>query len=325
MDLEERLKRYREVALKAVEFTIKFQLPDGGYIWEGYVKDAYHKQGYSWLLAGRLREGHRLMDWARRNTLQPDGQLKDYRGDVYKQTWFFLSAHRLGRIEISYPVMSFLLSTQAPCGGFPRFAADEQVRSVSTSWMGMAALNFGNLDVAQKAARCCISMLDQQPREDRFYFLMTKDGKLVTEKEDPKALFIDTTKPKQKYYEVGIPMMLMCRLHQVTGDSSWLDQARRFFDFHFTCYKDSFAHVGSGKSALAAAIYYSITGDEEARDAAFQFCDFLVETQLPDGSWIDRETEPDELLYYVDHAAGFNIWLQEIAMTLEGVEAAKSA
>ena len=73
----------------------------------------------------------------------------------------------------------------------------------------------------------------------------------------------------------------------------------------------------SGKSALAAALYYQFTDDERGRDAALQFCDFCLETQLPDGSWIDRDKDPDELMYYVDHAACFTVWLMEIAMTLE--------
>ena len=317
MDMRARIDRYRETARKAVEYTTAFQLPDGGYIWDGYVKDAYHKQAYSWHLDGRSREARRLLDWAKRNTLQPDGQLKDYGGDVYKQTWFFVSAHRLGRFDLSFPVMSFLLAQQAPCGGFPRFTVDKLIRSVSTSWMGIAALNFGDLDVARQTAQCCVDMLEQQPREDRFYFLMTADGKLVTEQEDPEALFIDVAKPRQKYYEVGIPMMLMCKLHQITGEPTYLEYAKRFFEFNLRCYEDGFAAVGSGKSALAAAIYYLITGDQRGRDAAYRFCDFLVETQLPDGSWIDRVTEPDELLYYVDHAAGFNVWLTEIAAALE--------
>ena len=321
MKLQERINRYLEAADKAVEFTIKFQLPDGGYIWEGYVKNAYHKQALSWQLAGRFDEAHRLLDWAKRNTLQANGELKDYLGDVYKQTWFFIGAHRLGRFDLSYPVMSFLLSTEAPCGGFPRFAEDNLVRAVSTSHIGIAALNFGNLDLAKKTAQCCISMLDQQPEEDKLYFVMTGDGKLVTEKDDPNALFIDITKPKQKYYEADIPMLLLCNLHQITGESSYLEYAKRFFEFKLRCYADGFATVLSPKGALAAAIYYLITDDERARDAAYRFCDFALETQLPDGSWVDPVTEPDELLYYVDHAACINVWLRGIATTLESKEA----
>ena len=324
MDIQASLKKYRGVADRAVDYTLKFQGPDGGYIWEGYVNDAYHKQGFSWSLAGHAHEAHRLLDWAKAK-LQPDGQLKDYKGDVYKQTWFFMSAHHLGHFELSYPGISFLLSYQAPCGGFPRFTADDRIRGVSTSFMGLAALHFGRLDVARQAAQCCMDMLEQQPDESKFFFLMTKDGKLVTDKEDPEALHIDITKPKQKYYEVGIPIILMCRLHLITGEKPYLDYAQRFLEFNLNCYEDGFANVASGKGALGAAIYTLITGDERGAEAAQRFCDFLVDTQLPDGSWIDLVTEPDELLYYVDHAICFNVWLREIARTLEIKEAVAPA
>ena len=317
MDLNERISRYREVAVKAAEFTTKYQLPDGGYIWDGYVNNAYHKQAYAWPIAGRFRETQLLLNWVKRNTLQSDGQLKDYLGDVYKLAWFVQGAQRMGRFDLSYPLISFLLSCQKPCGGFPRYAADKLIRCVSTAWMGISALYFGKSDVAEKTAQCCLSMLAQQPDENRFYCQMTGDGKLVTEKEDPKVLFVDTSKPKQNYYELGLPMMLMCRLHQATGKPSYLDDANRFFEFNLRCYDDKFSFVFSGKTAFAAAIYYFTTGDEKARDAAYRFCDFLVETQLSDGSWRDEITDPDELLYYVDHAAEYCVWLLEIAAIME--------
>lgn len=212
MDLSQRIKRYREAAVRAVEFTTRYQLPDGGYIWDGYVKNAYHKQVYSWPIAGRFGETQRLLSWVKRNTLQSDGQLKDYHGDVYKLAWLVHGAQRLGRFDVSYPLGSFLFSYQSSCGGFPRYTADKLIRSVSTAWMGITALSFGKLDVTEKTAQCCISMLEQQPREDRFY------------------------------------------------------------------------------------------------------------CQLPDGSWIDEINDPDELLYYVDHAAEFCVWLLEIAAIMESKE-----
>lgn len=36
--MEERHDEYRRACLNAVEYQLGFQLPDGGYIWEGYVK-----------------------------------------------------------------------------------------------------------------------------------------------------------------------------------------------------------------------------------------------------------------------------------------------
>ena len=319
MKMKEKLDVYRRACLRAVEYQLGFQIPDGGYIWEGYVKDAYHKQALSWQLSGRFGEAQRLLNWVKKNKLRSNGQLKDYSGDVYKHIFLFQGAHRLGRFYLSYPVMKFLLSTQAPCGGFPHFAADELVRSMTTAWMGVSMLYFGNIDVTKKIAQCSMSMLEQQPREDRFYFQMTRDGNLVTEKENPEAQFIDTSKSKQCYWEAGYPMLLMCKTYQATGEKSYLDYAGRFFEFYLRCYEDKFTYWGSGKAALASAIYYTITGDERARDGAYSFCDFVVETQRPEGGFHYDDT-PDELLYYVDHAACFSIWVMEIVATMESVE-----
>jgi len=266
-------------------------------------------------MAGHFAEANKLLNWAKATTLQPDGQLKDYHGDVYKHSWFFQGAHRLGRFDISYPVMSFLLTLQQACGGLPHFAGDPYVRSLSTAWTGISALYLGRLDIAEKVAACVISMWDQQPDEARFYFQMTPEGKLVTPDIDPNCLFIDTTKPAQDYWEVGLPFQLMCRLYQATGEKRYLDLAKQFFEFKLRCYEDAFAYVGSGKSSLAAAIYYLLTGDARARDAAYRFCDFLLETQHPDGGW-RGENEPDTILIYIDHAAEFNVWLQEISAIL---------
>ena len=315
--MKDRIERYRQTAAKAVQFQLKYQQPNGGYIWEGYANDAYHKQAYSWSMSGYFGEAHRLLNWVKADRLQPNGQLKEYNGDVYKHSWFFQGAHRLGRFDVSYPVMSFLASCQTPCGGLPFLEADELIRSLATAWTGVSAVYAGRMDVAEKAAQCCISMLEQQPDEAKFYFQMTRDGKLVTAEDNPKANCIDTTKPKQSYWEVGLPMMLMCRMHQVTGDQSYLDYATRFFEFKLRCYEDNYSFVGSGKSSLAAAIYYLITDDERARDAACCYANFLVETQCPEGGWRDAEYgESDTPLIYIDHAAEFGVWLQEIAAIL---------
>jgi len=317
--MTEKIELYQQTGLKAVRYQVGYQQPDGGYIWEGYADDAYHKQPYSWGIAGYVESAHRLLTWVKSNTLQPDGQLEAYKGDVYKLSWFFQGAHRLGRFDVSYPVMSFLLSCQAPCGGFPHFPGDEFLRSLATCWMGVSALYFGRLDVAQAAAEWAISVLEQQPDESKFYFRTTRYGKLVTPDMDPNALCIDTTKPKQDYWEVGLPLQLMCRLYQATGNGRYLDLAKRFFEFKLRCYEDAFTFVGSGKSSLGAALYYLLSGDERAREAAYTFADFLVETQYPEGGWRD-ENEPDTLLIYIDHAAEFNVWLQEISATLSAAE-----
>jgi len=309
-ELKDKIKRYQQTGLKAVEYQLGFQQPDGGYIWDESIKDAYHKQTYSWAMAGRYDQAQRLVNWIKANTLQPDGQLKDYGGDVYKQSWLFQGLHRIGRFDVSYPVFSFLASCQTEAGGLPHFQKDEYTRSLATAWTGVSAIYINRLDVAEKAAQWCISMIEQNQDDTRFYCQMTRDGKLVTADDDPKAEHIDYSKPKQAYWEVALPMQLFLRLHMVTGEQSWLDLAEKCFNLHFEFFDDRFTWVGSGKTSLAMALYYLLTDDTRARDAVCTFGDFLCETQVPEGGWRD-ETEADVPLIYIDHAAEFNVWLQE--------------
>jgi len=311
--MNEKLQRYHAAGLRAVKFHLKYQKPDGAYTWEGFAKDAYHKQPYSWGVAGFLGPVHRLLSWVKANTLQPDGQLRDYNGDVYKLSWFFQGAHRVGRFDISHPVMRFLLSCQTPCGGFPHFARDERLRVLPSAWTGVSALYFGRVDVAKKVAEWCVRVLEQQRDESRFYYCTTREGKLLTADVDPKAPFVDFTRPGQCYWEIGLPWMLMGRLYQATGETMYLDLAKRFFAAHQRCYEDAFSFTGSGKSSLAAAIHYLNTRDSRARDAVYTFCDYLVRTQNAQGSWRVGTAPEPPLLIYIDAAAEFNVWLQENA------------
>jgi len=318
MQLSERLEKYREMGLKAARFTMSKQQPDGGYIWEGFVKDAYHKQPYSWGVSGFYAPVHKLLNWVKKNTLQPEGGLKDYNGDVYKQSWFFQGCHRAARFDISYPIMEFLLSCQRPCGGFPHFKKDEVCRSLATAWTGVSALYFGRLDVAERVGEWCISLLDQ-PAIEKFFFQTANDGTLLTDETEPKGQFIDFAKPNQPYWELSLPWMLMGRLYQATGDKEYLDYAEKFFEIHMRFYEDRFSWMGSGKSSLAAAIHYLNTGDTRARDGVYTFLDFLREAQHPEGGW-RADIEQDIPLIYIDHAAEFNVWIQEDVNILAAME-----
>ncbi len=315
--MDTRLEAFREAGERAVDFQLEHQQPDGSFIWDESIPDAYHKQPYSWGISGRLPETHRLLNWIRDNTLQEDGSLRDYSGDVYKQSWFFQGCHRLGRFDLSYPVMNWLMAQQKECGGLPHFAADDRLRALATAWVGVSAIYFGRLDVALRSADWCIGLLDQ-PEEGRFYFQTTLDGQLVTSQMADDAQFIDLEKTGQAYWEIGLPWMLMGRLYQATSEDRWLDYADQFFQWQRSCAEDNFTCVGSGKSSLAATIHFLNTGDARARNGAIAFGEFLLATQYPEGGW-RGENEPDELLIYIDHAAEYNVWLQEIVGHLGAV------
>lgn len=305
--MDRRIEAFRAAGQRAVDFQLQYQQPDGSFIWDETIRDAYHKQSYSWGLAGRLPEAHRLINWIASNLALV---LADYRGDVYKLSWMLQGVHRLGRFDVSYHLMNWLVQQQANCGGFPHFAGEQWLRCLPTAWAGVAALYMGRVDVAERAAQWCLGLLDQ-PEPGRYYYRTTLDGRLATSQVDPGALFIDLTAPRQPYWEIGLPMMLMDRLFMATGEEVWRDRANAFFELHLRAADDRFRHTGSGKSSLAAALHWLTTGDERARAAALEFGEYLLATQRPDGSWVVGGS--DSLLTRIDAAAEFNAWLQEIA------------
>ncbi len=306
--MDQQLERYRQAGIRAVQFQLQFQQPDGSFIWDQSIRDAYHKQCYSWGSAGFIAPAHRLINWICGHSLRADGDLEGYRGDVYKLAWLLQGAHRLGRFDLSLRLWSWLRRQQAPGGGFAHFAGEEVLRSLSSAWAGVAAVYLGDLQVAQAVAQWCISLYQQQPSDTCFYYQTDLQGQLLSGAHDPA---VDYARPGQPYWEIGLPMLLMGRLYQATGEATWLQWAERFFELHLRCAEDRFCSTSSGKSSFAAAVHYLNTGDLRARDAALTFADYLLDTQLPQGSW-RGPSMPDEPLYHIDAAAEFNVWLQEI-------------
>jgi hypothetical protein len=317
--MNEKIELYHQTALKAVQFQLSCQQPDGSFVWEGYPRNAYHKQACSWALAGCIEPAHRLLTWIKANTLSPDGQLQDYESDVHKHCWLFEGAHRLGRFDVSWPVMSFLLSCQTPLGGFSRVPGEATILSSATARMGLAALHFGRQDVAEAAAACVIRILDLQPDDTRFYFRMNAEGKLVTREMDAKAPCLETAVPRQDYSEIGLPLQLMCRMYQITANFQYLEFARAFLELAVQRFPAALSSVGGDACALGAAHFCLISGDHRASQAACRFADFLVASQHPHGGWRDP-SEPDIPLSYVDHAAESSVCLFELAALLPGTE-----
>lgn len=329
-ELQVKFEAGRKAIRKAVDFQLGFLGKDGCYDWEGYAHDAFHKQAYSWNLVGNNEEAHLELTWVRDNRLRPDGSLiltEDPNDtinnvDLYKHAWTCQGAHRLGRFDVSYPIWNFIKTCEMPCGGYPLQRAMKFARAMTTGWVGITALYFNDMDTALRCADWCIRLLEAQPDPNKYYFMTTPEGELVTEADGGEC--IDNTKLKQCYWEIGFEMLLMDRLYQITKEQKYLDYTKRYMEFLFTCREDTWSYWGSGKAALGCAMYYSFTGDERAMEAAVKFIDFVVETQVKiadkdgqyaGGFWFDDE--PDILLIYVDHAACFSGWVLDSISYIE--------
>jgi len=310
----EKLTAYVRAASAGADWLLRQQNADGSLIQPDIQADVYHKAVLALSLSGHPIEANRLVNWIKASDLRPDGRLRRFDEGLalYKTSWICQGAHRMGRFDVSFPVMSFILAQQTPCGGFvqsPEITGF--VEPVSSAWAATAALYAGHMDAAEKAAGCFSTMVSQQPEPTRFYTNMTPDGELIT---GDGAPFVDATKTQQAYYSPGIAMLFCARLHAATGCGKALQTAKALFEFSLRCAEDRYSYPASGKSAVGAALLHKLTGDARAREAALCFGDYLLAEQSPEGWW--RNPHGDNMIIRLDHTAEFVIWLTDIASLL---------
>jgi len=316
MPMHAKVASYLAAARLGADWLLTQQNPDGSFVKPDLQADIYHKAVLALGLTGHAPEAQRLLTWIKANDLQEGGKLRRFDDGLalYKTSWICQGAHRLGRFDLSAPVMEYILSCQAPCGGFSQTRElNQYVEPVCTAWAGVCSIYMGRMDAALRAADCLARMVVTQPDPMRFYFHMTPEGELLT---DDGAPFVDAHATQQAYYCPGIAHQFFMRLHLATGDAAYLKLAEDLFEFSLRCAEDRYAFPTAGKSAVAAALQHMVTGDLRARDAACELADYEVGTQSAEGWW--RNPNADNTIIRLDHTAEFVVWLTDIAGILGG-------
>ena len=305
---------YVEAAQSSVRWLAARQNPDGSVGEPETLANFCYKSPYALAVTGRAVEANRLLSWMTSRLLDGDGELSAGAGtgrSTYRVSWIAQGAFRLARFDITEPFLRALLARQAPCGGFRADPDADHVETICT-WGAMPAVYAGRLDAAARTAQFMASMVEQQPDPSRFYHTMTLDGRLRTSGDG--AAFLDTTRPAQGYYHLGIPMLLLVRLYLATRQQEHLDTALKLFEIAEHCAPDAYGHTSAGKSMVAAAILHTLTGDARMRDRACQQADFLLSIQAPEGYWTVAQS--DSLGVRIDATAEFAIFLTEAAASL---------
>ena len=301
--MKEKIESYLKASQRGSEWLVSKQQEDGSIT----KAEVYYKVPYALGVTGRTVEANKLISWIKSDILKNNG---DMNHNTYKNSWIAQGAHRLARFDLSLPAISYILKTQALCGGFCATDDTSQiVEPIYTAWGGLCAIYVNRLDEACKAGDCFVEMVKQQPDKMKFYYNMASDGRLLTD-----SGFIDATKPKQIYYNLGITMIFLMRLYMATLEKNYLSSAQEIFEFTLRCADDAYRTPPSGKSGLGCALLYHITGDKRARDKAMELADYLLEIQHPAGTWGFSINDPFETL--VDITAEFTVFTTEIAATL---------
>ena len=301
-----------------------FQLP---------VEDlaCYYKAPYLLYISGKIQEANHLLNYIQRAfgrkngdfTTSPD--LKSVNANfieywAYVNAWIALTAQKMGRFEVGYRAYNYLQSYYHPRhGGFttqkPYGQSDNSLDVLTTAHLGLVALYFGDLKKAITAGHLIQTFLSLQPNlQDGFYLRLQDNGELITIFPEDSSFFfqVNVTHPNQAYFMLGYPIAFLGKLFAATHDSRYVDTAKEYLEFLFTCQGNLRSFHYSHKVAWGAAILASITKDERYTELAKHLADFLVQTQTPDGRWL-----PDEPAYtYFDQTAEIGIWMREISHEL---------
>lgn len=322
---------YARAAQAAASFLVSEQQPDGSI---GPDISASYKSLWPLATAGRLAEATKFLDSLVSSFYRPGqgfgmtnpaaayapAQLQ-WRF-LYSNAWLTVGSHLLGRFEVSYPTLEFILRYQTPDGGF--FADRDQTGEdgpqdmLSAAMCGLTCLYLGEFDAAKKAAAFLHFLVESQPEpEERIYLNGSPRGRLLTEFPAEKSYdyIIDKRQPRQPYFAPGGAAAFLSKLYGITKDGSYLETAKRAYAMALSPQQDMpegmFDYPTSGKIGWGTAMIYQATGETEYRQAAERVVSYLLRTQLPNGAWPEFRNNSDANL-----GAEFCIWLAEIDKAL---------
>jgi hypothetical protein len=283
---------------------------------------SYYKVPCAFLIAGEHEAAHKLLDWAKRELMTPEGDFRAERKGwhvshySYSSCWFVWVAQRLSRFDVSYKGMEYLLRFVHPkTGGFcskgPYEDGGENEQDIlATAFTAFIGLHLHLIEEAIAAAGWIEDLLKQQPHPERELWIRKDDkGRLITsvpKGEEAGYYVLIAKEPKQHYYFIGGAIVFLAKLYSITGKKKYFEMADHVVDFALSCHPDVFLTDGTGKVGLGSAYLYYLTKNEKYLRAAERSADFLVADQQPEGYWM-RGGKPT-----ASSTGEFVVWLTEI-------------
>ena len=170
------------------------------------------------------------------------------------------------------------------------------------------------MDVARGVGAWMKRLMNDQPNyPEEMWTVFSRARGLITEvlhdDEFRYQLSRDESRD-QSFYHPGIAAGFLSRLYMATGEQEWLDLARDYMRFCDGVGDYHFRLLRAGKVGWAAAMLYTLTGEQNYRDIAIRVGDNLIDAQTELGYW--ESTNDDIVCPNNDATAELVVWLDEI-------------
>ena len=334
MAMNTRKELYKRSVENGMKWILSHQITDGSF---GKVETMSHYMvlGASLLYTGNAEAAARLVPALRRLFVREDGSFDppevragrqsalQERG--YSPSWMIYSCHLNHAFDISLRAMPYLLRLQDPkTGGM--FGTWEHaqagkgiINTAVTSVAGQAALTTGYVDEAKRMGDHLVkNVIRNNPDlSKRFYPIWDTEHGVRTDAEAPQSAnmprLLQRFEPNQHHYITGMIMGFLVELYEVTRESSYLDGAKAIYDFAAGGNEHIYRNTLSHKFAWGCAWLYRQTQVTKYLESACRVCDYLVEIQEPDGSFVHwgLVKSADEWPYSprLNITAQFTLWI----------------
>jgi hypothetical protein len=287
----------------------------------------YYKSPYLFYLAGRTETANIILNHVKTHFLLENGdftttnELKSENAAfteywAYTNAWLAIAAQKMGRFDVAYPAYQYLKTFYHPrYGGFtthrPYNQSDNILDVLTTAHLGLTALYFGDLEIAQNAGHLLNTCYARQSiKLTQFYLRLDNYNQIIAGFSPEAAIFysVDATQPNQAYFMIGYPIAFLGKLYQATGDIDYLSGAENYLNFALHCHDHIRAFHFSHKVAWGAAVVANLTNNMKYLELCQDIVDYLVDIQSESGAWL--ADEPAHICF--DQTAEIAIWLREI-------------
>ena len=300
-------KQFRQAVEGAVVWLSSLQNADGSVRPSERGPLAYYKLPRAFLAGGRCERAAALLDWAKGESFTDDGDFKsnsrpefDIVHHVHLNCWLVWAAQLLGRYDLSYPGLHYILkSRDAKLGGYfasPPVNGRGEEDLLTTCFASQMGLSFRLVKEAKAAVQFLRRLVDLQPNSHHQFFLrVDNETGLVTRWDDPETssyYVVEADEPQQAHGFICAAVAFLAQMHLVTGGRVELELASKLFDFLLRCHPDLFHLPSAGRMGWCSAFLFQITGRPKYLSALTMSADQILDSQLPAGYWL-TDGRPD--------------------------------
>jgi len=167
-------------------------------------------------------------------------------------------------------------------------ATDGQIVFLTCQY-GMSAAMVGDLKQATAVGRWLERLWNEQPDlPAKLYTIATPASGVVTEipeGEDPRHYLNLANEERQFHYNGGIAAAALAHIGMLTGETKWLDLARKYEQFSIDSTPEQFKTRQVCKSAWGAGLISLATGDTGYAGWLIHMANWFADLQEADGSW----------------------------------------